>query len=215
MTILDSMLKSRGITLPKKVHLVKTMVFPVVTYGCESWTIKKVERWRIDAFELWCWRRLLRVPWTGTLKPVNSKGNQSWIFIDRTDAEADTTVLWPPDAKSWFTGKDPDLGKIEHRRRRGLTEDEMVGWHHKLNGHGFGLTPGVGDGQGGLACCSSWGHKELDTTERLNWTELNHGVQKEHRVGSMTIKQWSIFKTFSNTKAILLRGHTLTLLFSS
>ena len=99
MTKLDKILKSRDITLSTEVCLVRTMVFPVVMYGCESWTIKKDERWRIDAFELWCWRRLLRVPWTAWgIHPVYPKGNQSWIFVGRTDAEADTPILWPPDA---------------------------------------------------------------------------------------------------------------------
>ena len=99
MTNLDSILKSRDITLPTKVHLDKTMVFPVVMYGCESWTVKKVECRRIDAFELWCWRRLFRVPWTARNPSVHSK-DQSWVFIGRTDAEAETLVLWPPHAKS-------------------------------------------------------------------------------------------------------------------
>ena len=117
MTNLDSMLKSRDITLPTKIHLVKAMVFPVVMYRCESCTIKKAEHQRIDAFELWCWRRLLRVPWTA--KRFNPKRNQSWIFIGRTDAEAEAPVLWPPDAKNWLIGKDPDTGKTEGRRRRG------------------------------------------------------------------------------------------------
>ena len=96
MTNLDSILKSRDITLPTKVHLVKAMVFPVVVYGCESWTIKKAEHRRIDAFELWCWIRLLRVE----IQPVHPKGDQSWVFIGRTDAEAETPILWPPHAKS-------------------------------------------------------------------------------------------------------------------
>ena len=102
MTNLDSILKSRDITLPTKVCLVKTMVFPVVIYGCESWTVKKAEH-RIDAFELWCWRRFLRVPWrlkSKEIKPVNSKGDQSWVFTGRTDVEAETLILWPPDVKS-------------------------------------------------------------------------------------------------------------------
>ena len=98
------------------------------------------------------------------------KGNQSWVFIGRTDVEAETPILWPPDAKSWLIGKDPDAGKDWGQEENGTTEDEMVGWHHWLNGHGFGWTPGVGDGQGGLAWCGSWGRKESDTTERLNWS---------------------------------------------
>ena len=106
-------------------------------------------------------------------QPVHPKGDQSSIFIGRTDAEAETPVLWPPDAKSWFIWKDPDVGKDWGQEEKGMTEDEMVGWHHWLNGHGFGSTPGIGDGQGGLACCSLWSCKESDTTKRLNWTELN------------------------------------------
>ena len=103
---------------------------------------------------------------------VYPKRDQSWVFTGRTDAEAETPILWPPDAKSWHTGKDPDAGKDSGQEDKGTTEDEMVGWHHRLNGHGFGWTPGVGDGQGGLVCCSSWGRKQSDTTERLNWTEI-------------------------------------------
>ena len=124
MTNLDSTLKSRDIALPTKVHLVKGMVFPVVIYGYESWTIKKAECWRIDAFELWCWRRLLRVPWTARSNP---KGNQSLIFIERTDAEAETPVLWPPEVKNWLIGKDPDAGKDWRQEEKGRIEDEMVG----------------------------------------------------------------------------------------
>ena len=120
MTNLDSILKSRDITLPTKVHLVKAMVFPVVTYGCESWTIKKAERRRIDAFELWCWRRLLKSPLDcKEIQPVHPKGDQSWVFTGRTDAEAETPILWPPDAKSRLIWKDPDAGKDWGQRRRG------------------------------------------------------------------------------------------------
>ena len=112
MTNLDSILKSRDTTLPAKVHLVKAMVFPVVMYGCESWTIKKPECQRIDAFELWCWRRLLRVPWTARRSNQSIlKGNQSWIFIGRTDAKAETLILWLSDGKNWLIWKDPDNGK--------------------------------------------------------------------------------------------------------
>ena len=106
------------------------------------------------------------------IQPVHPKGDQSWMSIGKTDVEAETPILWPPDAKSWLIWKDPDAGKDWGQEEKGTTEDEMVGWHHWLKGHGFGWTPGVGDGQGGLACCGSWGRKELDTTERLNWTEL-------------------------------------------
>ena len=116
MTNLDSILQRRDITLPTKVHLVKAMVFPVVMYGCESWTIKKAEHQRIDAFELWCWRRL-ESPWTARrfnqsiLKEINPKRSQSWIFTGRTDAETETLILWPPDVKNWLIWKDPDAGK--------------------------------------------------------------------------------------------------------
>ena len=106
------------------------------------------------------------------IQPVHPKGDQSWVFIGRTDVEAETPILWLPDAKSWLIGKDPDAGKDWGQEEKGMTEDEMVGWHYRLNGHGFGWTPGVGDGQGGLACCNSWGYKELDTTWRLN----NNGI---------------------------------------
>ena len=106
------------------------------------------------------------------IQPVNPKGDQSWIFIGRTDAEAEIPILWPPDAKSWLIWNDPDAGKDWRQEEKRTTEDEMVWWHHWLNGYGFGWTLGVGDGQGGLACCGSWCHKESDMTERLNWTEL-------------------------------------------
>ena len=106
------------------------------------------------------------------IQPVHSEGDQPWDFFGRTDAKAETLVLWPPDENNWLIWKDPDAGKDWGQEEKGTTEDEMVGWHHRLDGHGFGWTPGVGDGQGDLACCGSWGHKESDTTEWLNWTEL-------------------------------------------
>ena len=102
---------------------------------------------------------------------VNPKGNESWIFIGRTDPEAETPVLWPPDVKTQLMGKDPDAGKDWRQEEKGMTEDEMVGWHHRLNGHEFEQALGVGGGQGSLACCSPWGRKESDMTEQLNWTE--------------------------------------------
>ena len=111
------------------------------------------------------------------IQPVHPKGDQSWVFIGRTDAEAEAPILWPPDAESWLIWKDPDAGKDWGQEEKGTTEDEMAGWHHRLDGHGFGWTPGVGDEQGGLACCSWWGCKESDMTERLNWAELS-GVDK-------------------------------------
>ena len=148
-------------TLPTKIHLVKARVFPVVMYECESWTIKKAEHQRIDAFELWCWRRHLRVPWTARRSnQSSSKGNQSWIFIGRTDAEAEAPILWPPDVKSWLTGKQPDAGKDWRREEKGTTEDEMFGWHHRLNGHEFEEGLGDGEGQGSPSCCSPQGRKD-------------------------------------------------------
>ena len=143
MTNLDSILKSRDVTMLTKILLVKAMVFPVVTYGCESWTIKKNEHWRIDACELWCWRRLLRVPWTA--RRSNQSILKAWVL--RTDAEAETSILWPPDLKSWLIAKDPDAGKDWRWEEKGMTEDEMVEWHHWLDGREFEQTPGVGDGQ--------------------------------------------------------------------
>ena len=107
------------------------------------------------------------------IQPVHPKGDQCWVFIERTDAETETPVLWPPHAKSWLIGKDPDAGRDWGQEEKGTTEDQMAGWHHRLDAHEFRWTPGVGDGQGGLACCGSWGRKESDTTERLKWTELN------------------------------------------
>ena len=140
MTKLDNIFKSRDITLPINVCLVKAIVFPVVIYGCASWTIKKAEYQRIDEFELWCWRRLLRVPWTlrvwldSGVQPVHPKGNQSWIFIGRTDPEAEAPVLCPPDVKNWIIGKDLDAGKDWTQEEKGKTEDATVVWHHWLNG---------------------------------------------------------------------------------
>ena len=135
---LNSILKSRDITLPTKIHLVKAMVFLVVMYGCESWIIKKVECWRIDTFELWCWRRLLSPLDSKEIKSVDLKGNQSWIFIGKTGAEAEAPIFWPPDVKNRHVGKDPNAGKDWRWEEKGTTKDEMVGWHHWLSGHGFG-----------------------------------------------------------------------------
>ena len=130
---------------------------------------------------MWCWRRLLRVPWTlkskvsssPRLELVSSKGNQPWIIIGRTEAEAKAPLLWPPYAKSQLIKKDPDAGKDWGQEEMGTTEDEMVGCHHWVNGQEFEQTPGDGEGQGSLACCSPWGRKESDTTEWLNWTPCN------------------------------------------
>ena len=141
-------------------------------YGCESWIIKKAMHQRIDALncgvgeDSWESLGLQGDP------PVNPKGNQSWIFIGRTDAEAETPLLLPPDVKNWLIGKDPDAGKDWKQEDKGISEDELVRWHHWLDGHESEQALGVGDGQASLACCSPWGCKESDMTERLNWTEL-------------------------------------------
>ena len=107
------------------------------------------------------------------IKSVNSKGNQSWLFIGRTDTEAGGPIFWPPGVKNWLTGKDTDAGKYWRQEKKGMIEGEMVGWRHQIDGHEFEQAPEVGDGQGSLACCSPWGHKESETIEWLNWTELN------------------------------------------
>ena len=154
---LDSILKRRHITLPTKVYLVKAMVFPVIMYGCESWTIKWTEHWRTDILVL---EKIPGSPLDSKeIKPVILNGNQSWIFIGRSDAEAEAPILWPPDTKGWLIGKDPDAGKDWRQEEKGMTEDEMVGWHHWLDRHEFEYAPGVGDGQGRVTCCSPWGHK--------------------------------------------------------
>ena len=140
------------------------------------WELDYKESW---ALKNWCfWAVVLEKTLESPLdckeiQPVHPKGNQSWVFIGRTDVEAEAPVLWPPDMKSWLIWKDPDAGKDWGREEKGTTEDEMVGWHHQLNGHEFEKSPEVGDGQRGLACCSPWGCKESDMTERLNLTEMN------------------------------------------
>ena len=110
--------------------------------------------------------------WFKKIQPVHPKGDQSWVFIGRTDVDAETPILWPPHAKSWLIGKDSNAGRDWGQEEKGMKEDEMAGWQHWLNGRESEWTPGVGDGQGGLECCDSWGRKESDTTEQLNWTEL-------------------------------------------
>ena len=164
----DSILKSRDITLPTRVHLVKNYGFSSSHVWMWEWDYR--ESW---ALKNWCfWTVVLEKTLESPLdckeiKLVNSKRNQSWIFIGRTDAEAEAPVLGPPGSKSRLIRKDPNPGKDWRQEEKRMTEDEMVGWHHWLNGREFEWTLGVGDGQGGLACCSSWGRKELDTTERL------------------------------------------------
>ena len=151
MTNLDSILKSREITLLTKVCIVKAMVFPVVTYSGESWTVKKLNNWCFQTVVL---EKTLESPLDSEeIKPVNPKGNQPWIFIGRVDAEAKAPIIWPPDRKSWHTGRDPRMRPEEE-------EDKMVEWHYRLNGHEFEQILGDSKGQGSLACLSPWGHKE-------------------------------------------------------
>ena len=151
------------------------MVFPVVIHVW-VWELDHKESW---VPKNWCfWNVVLEKTLESPLdckeiKPVNPKGSQSWILIGRTDAEAETAILWPPDAKNRLIGEDPDAGKDWRWEEKGTTEGEVVGWHHWLHGHEFEQALRVGDGQGSLACCSPWSCKELNTTERLNWTELN------------------------------------------
>ena len=167
--------KSRDITLPTKVRLVKAMVFAVFMYGCQSWTIKKADHWRIDAFELWCWRSLLRVPWTAR------RSNQSILKEISPECWLEGLIwswnsnIWPPDSESWLIWKDPDAGKDWRQEEKGMREGEMVGLHHRFNGDEFGWTPGVGNGR--EAWCAVWfmgsqrvGH---DWETELNWTEHN------------------------------------------
>ena len=170
MTNLDSVLKSRDVTLPTKVTY--SLVYGFSSSHIWKWELDHKEGW---ASKNWCFQtmvleRTLESPLDSKeIKLINPKGNQSWIFIGRTDAETKASILWPPDVKSWFIGKDPDAGKDWGQEKR-ETEEEMVGWHHWLSGHEFEQTPGVGDGQGSLECYSPWGCKESDMTEGLNWT---------------------------------------------
>ena len=185
MSNLDSILKSRDITLPTKVHLVKAVVFPLVMYGCESWTVKKAEHQRIAAFELWCWRRLSRVPRT----PWRS--NQSILKEICPEYSLEGLML---KLKLQYFGhmmpradeleKSPSVGK-DWRQEKGMTEDEMVGWHDWLNGHEFEQALGDGEGQGSLVCCSPWSRKESDTTEPLNSSSTStFSSIQHHRVHS-------------------------------
>ena len=172
MTNLDSIFKSRDITLPTKVRLVKAFGFS--SGHVWMWELDCEESW---APKNWCFQtvvleKTLESPLhCKEIQPVHPKGDQFCVFIGRTDAEAETPVPWSPDAKKWLIGKDPEAGKDWRWEEMGMTQHEMVGWHHQLNGHGFGWTPGVGDGQEGLACCSPRGRKELNTTEQLNWNK--------------------------------------------
>ena len=158
------------------------MVFPVVMYGCESWTVKKAEHRRIDAPELWCWRRLLRVPWTARrsnqsiLKEISPGCSLEGLML-RLKLQYFGHLKWRVDSLE----KTLMLGGIWGQEEKGTTEDEMTGWHHRLDGHEFEWTPGVGDGQGGLVCCDSWGRKEIDMTEWLNWTDWRFKESVETR----------------------------------
>ena len=154
-------------TLLTKIYIVKAMVFPVVMYG--MWDLNHKEGWVPKNWRFWTvvLEKALQSPLESKeIKPVNSKGNQAWIFIGRTDAEA--PIFWLPDVKSQLSGKDPDARKDWRQEEKRATEDEMVGWHHQLNGHEFEQAPGDGEGQGGLACYSPWSHKESDSSEGLN-----------------------------------------------
>ena len=166
MTNPDSILKGRNITLLTKILLVKVMVFAVVMYGCESWTIMKAEHRRTEAFELWCWRRLLRVLWTARrsnqsiLKEINPEHSLEGLML-----KLQLQYFWLPNVKNWLIGKDPDAGKDRRQEEKVMTEDEIVGWHYWLDGYQFEKVPGVDNEQGSLACCSQLCHKESDTTE--------------------------------------------------
>ena len=169
---LDCIFKSRDISLPTKVRLVKAIVFPVVMYGCESWTVKIAECRRIDAFELWCWRRLLRIPWTAR------RSNQSilkeislGISLEGMMLKLELQYFGHLMQRVDSLEKTLMLGGIGGRRRRGRLRMRLAGWQHWLDRHEFEWTPGDGNGQRGLACRGSWGRKESDTTERLNWTD--------------------------------------------
>ena len=166
---MDNVLNNRDITLPTKVHIVKAMVLLVVMYGCDV-RAGPQKRWTPENWCIWTvgLEKTIESPlYSKGITPVHPKGDQSWVFIGRTDAEAGAPILWPPYAKNWLIGKDPDAGK-DWRREKWTTEDEMVGRHHWLDGYEFEQATGVGK-QGTLACCSTWGCKESDPTEWLNW----------------------------------------------
>ena len=197
MTNLDSIFNSRGITLPTKVHLVKAMIFPVVMYGRGSWTVKKAECQRTDAFEVWCWRRLLRVPWTAR------RSNQS--ILKETSPGCSwkdwcwgwNSNIWPPHVKSWLIGKDSDAGRDWGQKEKETTEDEMVGWHHRLNGCEYEWTPRVGvfDREVWRAAIhgvtKSW-------TRLCSWTELNWILWYTLHVLGKKKKQWPLNNTLSS-----------------
>ena len=168
-----------AVSVRSEYSIVKSMVFPVVIYRYE---LDRKEGW---ALQNWCFQIVVLEKTLESdldskeIKPFNPKGNQPWIFIGRADAEAEVPVLWPTEMKSWLTGKDPDAGKDRRQKEKEPAENEMVGWHHQLDGHEFEQAPAVGDGQGSLACCSPWGCKELDMTEWLNWRLKMNGDGKD------------------------------------
>ena len=170
MTNLDRILKSRDVTLPTKVHRVKVQFSSSHVW---MWELDHKESW---VPKNWCFwtvvlEKTLEIPLDcKEIQPVHPKGDQFWVFIGRTDVEAEAPILWPPDVKSWLIGKDPDVGKGWRQEEKGTTEDEIVGQHHRLNGQGFEQALGVGDGQGSLACCSPQGHSQ---TQLSYWTELS------------------------------------------
>ena len=160
----------------------------------ESWALKNWYFWTVVL------EKTLESPLDcKEIKPINPKGNQSWIFIGRTDAEAETSILWPPDKKNWLIGKEPDAGQDWRQVEKGTTENEMVGWHHWLGEHEFEQALGVGDGQGTLACCSLWGHKELDMTDQLNWTESIYFIGIKYIYILIQSSSPSVSRTFSSS----------------
>ena len=171
------------------------------------WELDCQESW---ALKNWCfWTVMLEKTLESPLdckevQPVHSKGDQPWDFFGRNDAEAENPILWPPHVKSWLTGKDPDARRDWGQDKKGTTEDEMAGWHHRLNGHEFEWTLGVGDGQGGLACCNSWGCKESDTTERLNWTELSNWTKLNWTTDLLSQNFWGQSKYWTSIPGLFL-----------
>ena len=170
--------------LLRKVCIIKAMVLPIVMYGYDSWTIKKAEHWRIDSFEMWCWKRLESPLDSKEIKPVYPKGNQFWVFIGKTDVEVGAPILWPSDVKNWLTGKDPYVKKYWGHEEKGATDYEMVGWHYQCNGHEVKQTPGDSEWQESLACCSTWGYKELAWLN--TWTTTGQYVER----AQVNIQNW-------------------------
>ena len=170
------------------------MAFPLVMYRCENWAIKKAEHQRIHAFKRWCWSRLLRVPWTArrsnypTIKESNTEYSLEGLML-KLKPQYFAHLMWRANSLE----KDPDAGKDWGQREKGATEDEMVGWHHQVNGHEFEQTPGVGDGQGSLECFNSWGHKESNMTEWLNWTAGPTCKKHQGTFVSLEIKKLPVF----------------------